>query len=172
MEPRTIRIALTKPKNHTFPIVSWLIRFVEGTEFSHVLPYWHVKSLERDLYYEAVGSGVNFLSWKLVPEKYEMVEIYEFQATDLKKVAQFCHDNAQRKYSKKQIAGLALMRAAKLFGFKIANPFKDGDYSQICVETGAIILESAGAIDVPDDIEDYGLLEFRELLIKHGKRIK
>ena len=168
---KTIRIALTKPNKHPFPIVSWLIRLVEGTNFSHVLATWHVNSLERDIYYEATGSGVNFLSWKLVPDKYEILEIYEFQAKDIKPVSQFCHDNAQRKYSKKQILGLALMRACKLFGVKIANPFKDGDYSQICVETGGIILETSGALDVPDDLEDYGLLEFRELLIKHGKRI-
>lgn len=167
---KTIRIALTK-STHKFPIVSWLIRAVEGTEFSHVLSSWHISSLERDIYYEATGSGVNFLSWKLVPEKYEIVEMYEFDADNLKKVAQFCHDNAQRKYSKKQITGLAIMRLAKLFGIKMANPFKDGDYSQICVETGALILNEAGVMDLPKDIEDYGLIEFRELLIKHGRRV-
>ena len=63
------------------------------------------------------------------------------------------------------------MRFLKLFGIKIANPFKDGNYSQVCVETGGLILEEAG-INVPNSLEDYGLVEFREFLAEHGKRIR
>ena len=126
---KQITILLTKPKNHIFPILSYLIRFMEKTKYSHVLIKWHSDTLERDLYFEATGHGVNFLSSKLIDTKYTIIEKFDYDIKDLKNIAQFCHDNSGKNYGRKQMLGLLMIRICKLFGYKIANPFRDGDHS-------------------------------------------
>ena len=172
---RKLYAILTKPNNHRFPILSWLIMLVERTNFSHVVAKWYIAALDRTTHYEAVGKGVNFVCKELYEKNHKEVEIYEFEVSSesLRDVARFCHDNAGRKYSKKGIFGLFLMRLFRLFGIKIANPFRDGVYSQYCVETLLRILRAAG-YDIPADsiIESYGLVECHELLKKLGKRVK
>lgn len=172
---RKIHAILTRPKNHIFPIISWLIMLVEKTNFSHVVARWYISALDRMTHYEAVGSGVNFTCKDLYEKKHQEVEIYEFSISesDLKEVAAYCHDNAGKKYSKKGILGLLLMRILRLFGIKIANPYRDGEYSQYCVETLMRILRKAGyQVGTDEQIESYGLVECHELLKKLGKRIK
>jgi hypothetical protein len=50
---------------------------------------------------------------------------------------------------------------------RAGNPFKDGNYSQICVEAGAYVMQLAG-IDIPGNVENYGMKEFYELAKKNG----
>ena len=54
---------------------------------------------------------------------------------------------------------------------KACNPFRDGKYSQICVESGARVIELSKKLDLPGNIEDYGLKEFHDFVKKHGKKV-
>ena len=54
---------------------------------------------------------------------------------------------------------------------KAGNPFKDGKYSQICVEAGARVIELSKKVNMPGNIEDYGLREFHDFVKEHGKKV-
>lgn len=159
-----IKVLLTRPKGFFKPI-SWLIRLCENTPFSHVCLSWDSHSLQRSLVYEAVGSGVRFLGSKQFLNHVDVVKSFYFPVgEDAKRVMiQFCVDQSGSSYSKCHLIGLGLMRLAKLFGKRIANPFKDGEYSQVCVEAIVRALKEAG-LDLGIDAEDSGLIELEVAL--------
>lgn len=158
-----LSIHLTKP-NSKLAVFSYLIRAVERTKYSHVVMSWYVSSLDRIVYFEATSNGVNFLSKAIFDSKYSTVKDYSFEVNTLTPLAQYCHDMSGRPYGFKQMIGLAYIRLARLFGVKVDNPFKDGEYSQICLEVAA-----RGLSEVKDNldisrIEDFGLKDFERFL--------
>jgi len=162
---KTIKVYLSKPKNHPFPIFSWLVRLVEHTKYSHFIVGWYDGYLKKEIFYESTGSGMNFINKKLFLKKHKIIKEFKFNSKNIYDIKKYAHDNAKRKYSIKQIFGLFIMRLLSLFNIKISNPFKDGQYSQICVETAAYLLSKGKIINLPDNIEDYGLVEL-EILLK------
>ena len=61
---KTIYIEFTKPKK-ILPIYSWLIRAIEGTEYSHVRIRWKSSS-GVELVYEAGGRSVRLIGSEAV----------------------------------------------------------------------------------------------------------
>lgn len=168
---KSVIIHLVRPKGAA-PILSSLIMKAEGTNFSHVAVSWHLDSIDRDIFYQSVGSGVNFISKYNFNNHYQIVNSYEFLVEDIKSVAQFCHDNSGNPYGKLQLVGLGIMRFCKLLGITITNPFKTGSASQVCLETGMRVLIAAGCLSILEDqIDNYDLIGFKALLDKYGKKV-
>lgn len=154
--------ACTSRSKKSFPIMSWIIRFFEGTDGSHALIYWHRKSGKK-IAYQSTGHGVNFCGTHMLEANHEILHTAKFKVTDegYDALLDFCIDNSDKPYSVKSIIGLAMMRACSYFNIIISNPFKDGDYSQVCVETYVRSLKAAG-IDLGIDPEIAGLWEVEE----------
>jgi len=145
-----------------FPIMSWLIRLVESTEYSHVFVRWYSTGADADIVYEASGAQVHFKAGAIFDSKAETVEMYETEIDreTYKKLLHYCMTNAGVDYGMKQILGMGLV---KLLGLK-KNPLSDGRKSQVCSELAGNLLES---IDVADlDLEVAGPKELNEFIRK------
>jgi hypothetical protein len=172
-----VSVGFSKRKGFNF--ISRLISLVEGTEFSHAFVSWKCTNIDRRKVYEAVGSGSRKISNVRFKEKALVTDIFQFEVEleDLFKIDQFTHDEAGTPYGYKHLVGIATMRIKNMFyrliksDKKASNPFKDGKYSQICVEAGARVIELSKKIDMPGNIEDYGLKEFYDFVSIHGKSV-
>ena len=165
---KIVAIGFSRPKK--WKVFSWLIMAVERTNYSHSFVTWKDENIQRRKIFEAVGAGVRIIGNILFKQKAEITEIYNFKVSEEVVIwlEQYAHDQSGKPYGYKHVIGLLLMRIYSAFGFKIANPFKDGDYSQICVEAGAYVLEKGLGVDLPGNVEDYGLREYRALVAKYG----
>lgn len=176
----TLLIEFTKPnpKSHTFPpILSWLIRLFQWTpkdgipKFSHVRWRWFSSRFQEDLVYEASGSALKFVGSLVWPKYVEIVEVYEVDVTNEEKIAiiKWCIKHAGLKYARLGLIGLLyviLMKA--IFRMRVKNPFKDGEYTQVCVEAiirGLILVGIKTDID-PDSAD---LLDARNLLRQYAQ---
>jgi hypothetical protein len=176
MEKHIVSIGFSKPK--TWKPLSAAIMFAEGTDFSHTFVSWKCTFIDRRKVYEAVGSGSRKISNVRFKEKAEVTDIFQFEVDieTLCKIDQFTHDQAGTPYGYKHILGIGIMRFKnawyKLIGSKkkAGNPFKDKHYSQICVEAGAYVMKQVG-IELPGNVEDYGLKEFYDFCAKYGKKV-
>lgn len=175
-QKHTISIGFSKRKG--FNLISKLISFVEGTEFSHTFVSWKCTNIDRRKVYEAVGSGSRKISNHKFKEKAYITDIFQFEvdAKTLFKIDQFTHDESGTPYGYKHLVGLLIMRVKNAFWKMIGskrrsgNPLKDKRYSQICVEAGAYVMQEAG-IEIPGNVENYGLREFYDFVEEHGKKL-
>lgn len=147
-----------------FAPLSWLIMLCEGTNFSHAYIKVHSESLDRDLIYQATGSGVHFVGKALFDKTAQVVEEYEIEIPDYnrKKLLQWCVDNAGKPYGHLQLVGIGLIRLAKLFGIRMANPFSNGDQRYVCCELVAAALEHLGLAS-PEPLDQVDLNATREM---------
>ena len=170
-----ISIGFSRPK--MWKPLAWLIMLIEGTNYSHTFVTWHCKEINRRKVFEAVGSGIRILSNVNFKKHAEVIELYHFYINDtvLSEIEQEAHDMTGRPYGFKAILGLAIMR---LFNFinrllklkgKQGNPFKDGKYSQICIEAIGLVLKRI-VNELPLDFENIGLMECNEIVKKEGEQ--
>lgn len=163
---KKVTIVFTRPKYsyQKFPILSWIIRLLEGTNYSHIAAIFHSNTIKRDLVYQASGLYVHFMGKKLFDTRAEIIAEYTLNISDSahKKALQFAVDNAQKPYGIKQIIGIGIVILAKKIGKKIQNPFKDGQYSYVCSELIASMIpglkkEFKDNLDsvTPRDIKEY-----------------
>lgn len=170
-----ITIGFSRPKK--WKPVAWLIRLVEGTDYSHVFVTWHCTNIQRRKVFEAVGSGIRILSNVNFKKHAEIVELYDFYVDDktLFAIEQEAHDMTGKPYGYKALLGLTIMRTFNFFNRILrlkgrqGNPFKDGDYSQVCVEAGGMVVKRI-LKDLPDKYEDLALKPFNTIIAKHGKK--
>lgn len=170
-----ITIGFSRPKK--WKPLAQLIKLIEGTSYSHVFVTWKCTNIDRRKVFEAVGSGIRILSNVNFKKHAEVVELYHFYVDDetLFKIEQQAHDMTGKPYGYKAIIGLGIMRLFNFFNrlFRLKgkqhNPFKDGDYSQVCVEAGGMVLSKI--IELPHNFEDFGLQEFHDLVEKHGEKV-
>lgn len=161
-----IGLGFSKPKGKFVP-VSWLIRLVEGTKYSHAYIRVRSESLERDLIYEATGSGVYFVGSQTFESKATVIEEYDFQVTSetKKSLLQWAIDTSGKPYGRTQMLGLGLKRLAMVFGIKMKNIAKTGNKAYVCTELAA---EALKELKLFEDLEldDIGLAELRVLVLK------
>jgi hypothetical protein len=137
-----IKIGFSSPINHPFPILSWAIKTIYNTPYSHCYLKFHSDSLERDIIYEAVGVGVRFVGANLWSQHAEVIKEFEIDLSSdqYTELMRFCIDHAGIEYGKVQVLGIY---AAKLFRMR-ENPFKNDDSLEVCSEIIGRILEQLG----------------------------
>jgi len=130
----------------SFNLLSWVIKKVERTDFSHVYVKIFSKSLDRYLVYQASGLAVNFCGQDTFYAHNKDVAEFAIAVTPEQKieVLKKCVDLAGKPYGMKDLIGIGLVRLAGLIRWKIRNPFADGSKTYICSETAATILVVIG----------------------------
>lgn len=129
-----------------FNLLSWLIKTVERTKFSHAYVQWYSASADRYLIYQASGLTVNFCGMDIFYKK--NIDVAQFTipitAAEKKQIIQMAIDLAGKPYGMKDLFGIAWVRFMGLFGKKVKNPFSDGAKTYICSELAATILTKIG----------------------------
>lgn len=140
-----MHIGFSRPRSK-FLIISWLIRAVERTNYSHVYIRWKSDWLDRDIVYEASGTMVHFLEGKRFDKKAECVHLFKVDCSDeaRKKIIQFAMDNAGASYGIKQLLGIGIVKLMRIFGKDIKNPFSDGKSTWVCSELAGEALKELG----------------------------
>lgn len=159
-----IYIDLSKPQS--WKPLAWLIMLCEKSSFSHASMRWMSSSLDRNIIYEATGSGVHFISQPNFEVQHQIVKSYKFVISDPAKVKllQWCIDNCEKPYGRIQFVGLGIKRLLGLFGIKIKNPFASGTNSYICCKLAAVALEEIGASSF--DADEIDLNDLQQILEK------
>ena len=145
------------------PIIAWLIMLCERVPFSHAYIRIRSESLDRDMIYQATGSGVYFVGLPAFELHSKIVEEYAFEVSDQarKKMLQWAIDTSGKPYGRLQLLGLGLKRLCSLVGIRIGNPFKSGSGAYICTELAARATEELG-IPFGIDLDEVGLKELRD----------
>ena len=165
-----LSIGESRPKKWK-PIAA-LIQLIEGIDHSHsFITYKDARLSDIRYVAEARGGGCRVLSNHEFKLQNEIVRIYRYEVDQetLDDIHREVHLLLARPYGKIHLVGLLWIRLLnfiyRLFEIrkKATNPFKDGDYSQICVELSAKALYKAIKKPIPKWIEDYGLVEMHEL---------
>lgn len=104
---------------------SLLIRWYMKTPYSHVYLKFFSNSLDRELIYEAVGSGVRFIGVHRWDRHAIEVDSFTINISDesYKKMMQFCVDNAGIEYGFMQNLGIIIANICRMG----KNPMPDGD---------------------------------------------
>lgn len=166
---KVVSIGFSRPKK--WKPVAWLIMKIGGTPYSHTYVTWKDEEIDRRKVFEAVGSGIRIIGNIRFKKKAHVVAIFSYEVPDkvITWLEQYSHDQAGKPYGYKHLLGLTLMKIGRFLGFKTRNPLKDGKYSQICLESGAYVVEEGVGVDLPGEVEDYTLEEFYELMKSYGK---
>ena len=162
--PHKISIQFTRPRRGINPL-SWIIRAVEGTPYSHVRLYWETARGEPCVY-EASGSGLEFKGRLADEGSVHIVGTYHTHVTPEQRAAliDHCIRHSALDYGYLQILGIALV---KLFRLK-KNPLSRGRRRQVCSEVVLGYLEDILKLDTGLDRDTAGVkdieLALRRLL--------
>lgn len=156
-------IGFSKPKDHPFPIFSKLIKWFEGTEYSHTYLKWYSESYDKWIVYHSAGFGVHFLGERQADKKLDIVKEYELEITPAIKrdIVGYCIEWAGTPYGLLTVLGIFLKRTFKLK----KNPFKDGTDTQFCSEVVARVLAAHLDIKLFKSPDEFGIRDL-ELLIR------
>lgn len=162
-------VGFSRPKSK-LAIGSLLIRLFDRTPYSHVYVRWYSSKYDRDLIYEAKGAGINFTSPIAFKDHVEVVVEYKLQISEevMTKVVQYAIDNARDKYGYSQLLGIALVKIARKFGWKIKNPLTGGT---ICSELVGSILEQFLQQDIPEDLNIASPKDIEDVIKLHGEKL-
>lgn len=140
--------------------LAWVIQLIEKTDHSHSFTSWRDHDLDIRKVAEARGGGCRILTNITFKHGAQVMTIYQYKISDksLREAEKFIWDQLAKPYGCKHILGLLLMRA----GLTKGNPFKDQNYSQICVELSIKMVCIALQIDIPEGVEDWGLREMHD----------
>jgi hypothetical protein len=143
--------------------MSYLIRLVECTSYSHVYLSWQSSS-GPEIAYEAAGSKIRFLNKEIFDKQAETLHTftYELSRDEYRQLIKFCMTNVGIDYGNLQIVGMALVR---IFNLK-KNPFSDGRASQVCSETVAYFLQDILKKEIDFPVEIAGPKHLYNYLIK------
>jgi len=159
--------------SHEYNLLSWAIRTVENTPYSHVYIKVHSDSLDRDIIYQASGLAVNFVGTKIFEEKAIIIKEFELDVSDetYLTVIRFAIDQAGKPYGLLDLLGFLYMKAGRAMGFNTHNPIRDGEQSYVCSELVATIIaefidKNVEKKEPLEDITPRGLYEYLSDLIK------
>lgn len=121
-----------------FKVLSYLIRLIERTKFSHVYIKWYSEYFKRWIIYQAEVGGVQFLSSATFDSDNITLDEFQYEMSEEQhqRVVQFAMDNCGIKYGYLSIVGFLL----KKIGIKVPKLF-DNAKSFICSELAATILK-------------------------------
>jgi len=150
-----VYIEASKPKNHPFPILSWAIRLVEGTEYSHVYIRWWDENSSDYLVFEAMGKKVQISKYSELLKKREVIKSVKLSINVHQKATaiKLMYEMEGIPYGLIQLAGMLLAKMANLLGFKTKNPFTSKRESMVCSEAVGYVLRDALGIPIPYDMD-------------------
>lgn len=151
----TLSIGESRPKS--WKPMAQAIKLVEGTDHTHSFASYKDPRTGIRIVAEARGGGCRVVTNHHFKDENHVVRIFQYKITEEQLLAyeHYIWEQLGRPYAHKQLAGLLLMRS----GITAGNPFKDGDFSQICVELSGKGIAHALGIELPSGIEDWGLRE-------------
>lgn len=140
MKKNYIILGFSTPKQ--FHILSWIIKKVEKTEFSHVYVKVYSEEISKWLIYQASGMKVNFIGIDRFELDHKVIAEVEFDVSKAikKQILQEAVDSLGISYGMKQLIGMGIVRLCAAINIKIRNPFADGSATYICSEAGETIL--------------------------------
>ena len=152
---RKLIVGFSKPQHRFFPIFSWVIRWVDKTEYSHVYLKFNSEFLKETLLYEAANGYVNFRSLELWNEKNKVVTEFEINMSDeqMQVLLKWCVRNSGKPYSVKQLVGIGWNYVRKAFNYPPKNIFKNEEDGIVCSEVLARILSVVYGIDTGIDFD-------------------
>jgi hypothetical protein len=162
-----LSIGESRPKK--WKVGAQLIKLVEGTDHTHSFVSWRDPGLNIRKVAEARGGGGRIVINTQFKAENEVVRIFQYKISEEKaKELEIWIWKNMGPYGYKHMIGLGLMRlenwVRNALGLAATgNRFKDGAYSQVCVELTAKALELALNTDFPGNAEDYGLLEMHRI---------
>ena len=144
-----IKVHCLKP-NKFFPIFSWIIRIVQGLNYSHV-----ALDFGQDIL-DATIDGVHFTSVDKYREKYKIVKTYWFEMPDytMADAEKFATRHRDASYSISQNIGLGL----KHLGIIKKNPFGRNRGKLVCSELVMVFFDEETEWDIADDTDNYDLV--------------
>lgn len=144
---KTIVIGFSKPQQ--FKLHAWIIMKIDDATFDHAYLKFHSDSLDRDIIYQAIGKGVQFIGKTLFETKSKAIEEYEIEIedNDYIEMMKLCVDNAGIAYGFLQVIGAGIVKIASKFGKQIENPFYNGLINEFCSE---IVFRCLNKIDQKD----------------------
>lgn len=163
-----LSVGESKPK--CFKPASAIIRYIEMTDHTHTFVSWRDPRVDVRIVAEARGSGCRVVTNHTFKSENEVVRIFQYEVDEhnLIDFEKYVWDQMGRPYGHKHLFGLLLMRA----GLTNSNPFKDGEFSQICVELSVRAICQALNVPVPQNIENWGLREAHKFnMVNFGKRL-
>lgn len=129
-------IGFSRPSKWFAP-VSWAIRLLQRTEYSHVYVRWYNPKLDSWFCYHATLNGLEFLGHDAYKKQLHVVEEYDIMVPMSSDMKKFCIDNAGGDYASLQLVGQLLVE----MGIVKKNPLADGDLTRHCVELVAELLQ-------------------------------
>jgi hypothetical protein len=155
-----VKVHCVRPYKHPFPLVSWLIMWAQGTNYSHM-----VLETESGICYDMYVTGFRTMTKAEFEKKYTKVYSYEISLNDFAghTIYEFVSHFANAKYSWSQIFGLLFME----FGFISHNPYGEDANKLVCNEFIILMLNYFGLLDMKDS-DDYDLNATRIILGEVG----
>ena len=177
---KKFQVGFSVPKNHPFPLFSWLIRWAEAKAFwgynnvSHAYVRWYSDSLKEWNTYEASGFTLHFLGNTAYKKHLIPVELFEVEIEDedFKEALKYCVQKAGSSYS--LIGALRLgwpYIREKFTGKYKDHSYNDGESSQYCSEVTGRFLKKVG-IDINVNFESLGVHRLRLIMRELAKQDK
>ena len=150
-----LSVGESEPKE--FKPFSTGIRFVEKTDHTHSFTSWKDPRTGIRVVAEARGSGCRIVTNTQFKADNWVVRIYQYEIDPAKLIEfeKYVWEQMGRPYGYSHIMGLLSMR----LGITDGNPFKDGEYSQICAELSVRAISKALDEPPPKGVENWGLRE-------------
>jgi len=156
-EYTNIRIGFSRPRSK-WALISWAIRLIERTPYSHVYVEWEILDYRVHTVYQASGSKVNFMNHNIFREHHETLYLFDFEISEKKKheLVKWALMNVGTRYGMMQIVGIAYVKFMHMFGKRVRNPFGFGRTSQVCSELAGIVLKDFLGHEIQTDLDVVG----------------
>lgn len=138
---------------------SWIIRLVQGTDYSHTYVKWLSRKTNLWMIYQATGKGgVNFISEDRFSKHSKIVKEFAVDETEIERanVKQFFQENSGDDYGYLQLLGIGWAMFVKWCGGRVDNPFPHG---MVCSELVANILATEFKLDI--DLTDLDVINVK-----------
>jgi len=159
-------IGFSKPKNHPFPLISWLIQWVEGKEFSHVYTKWQAKDGEYYIF-DVRPPMSRIVSADEFYQVAEPVKEFEIGCTTAKldELIYECFSSCGISYGWLELIGIGFSKFFRFLGFKSKNPITDKN-TIFCTEANYRIYQKLKIMDLQKRPEDVTLSDIFKKLDK------
>lgn len=149
-----VKILQCTPINHPFPILSWAIRFIQRTDYSHYAIQYNSWVLD------ATSKGVQYVPDYEYFNHYKTVNSFDVELnTTFINFYEWICKYIDTKYGFFQIIGLLL----KILKLTKVNPFGRDDKAIICNELVLLMLKDLRGLELGDS-DNYDLVETEKII--------